>query len=325
MRDSHGSLDAFAGGDDITTDVRAVFPWSYKALSAPAARLFRLLGLHCGPDVSVPAVAALAGLPPRGTRGLLGEPTRAHLLTEHFPGRCTLHDWSQGTTLSHLGDSYQRLGRFDEAAGCLEEALAVLRAHDNRWAEGITLDILGTVHRRLHRHDEAVEHYHRALRTHRDIGNRWGEGRAPGNLGDAQLGAGKSEAARGSRPEAPAILSERDHADAEKVRERLARLGRVRTVRHTSPSIGTRPRHRGKAAAGHPYNGRRAREVQLPGRGVARPSGAASATPVFSDWRRCGRIFPVGVNQCVPGLVGSFGFRRARRTPQRAVRSLRFR
>ncbi|MGY0068746.1 AfsR/SARP family transcriptional regulator [Streptomyces sp. QTS137] len=92
VSESHGSLDAFAGGDDITTDVRAVFSWSYKALSAPAARLFRLLGLHTGPDISAPAAAALAGLPPREARGILAELTRAHLLTEHFPGRYTLHD-----------------------------------------------------------------------------------------------------------------------------------------------------------------------------------------------------------------------------------------
>ncbi|MGC0401015.1 DNA-binding SARP family transcriptional activator/Tfp pilus assembly protein PilF [Streptomyces sp. SAI-126] len=92
LRDSHGSLDAFAGGDDITTDVRAVFSWSYKAVSAPATRLFRLLGMHSGPDISAPAAAALAGLPLREARGLLVELTRAHLLTEYFPGRYTLHD-----------------------------------------------------------------------------------------------------------------------------------------------------------------------------------------------------------------------------------------
>ena len=92
LRDSHGSLDAFASGDDITTDVRAVFSWSYKAVSAPAARVFHLLGLHSGPDISAPAAAALAGLPVRETRGLLVELTRAHLLTEHFPGRYALHD-----------------------------------------------------------------------------------------------------------------------------------------------------------------------------------------------------------------------------------------
>ncbi|MFJ8598280.1 AfsR/SARP family transcriptional regulator [Streptomyces shenzhenensis] len=91
VRESHGSLDMFAGGD-LGTDLRAVFSWSYQALSAPAARLFRLLGLHCGPDISVPAAAALAGLTPRETRAPLLELTRAHLLTERFPGRYALHD-----------------------------------------------------------------------------------------------------------------------------------------------------------------------------------------------------------------------------------------
>ncbi|MEU9557215.1 AfsR/SARP family transcriptional regulator [Streptomyces fumanus] len=91
LRDGDDSLDVFAG-DDITTDVRAVFSTSYKALSAPAARLFRLLGLHSGPDISAPAAAALAGLTAKEARGPLVELTRAHLLTEHFPGRYTLHD-----------------------------------------------------------------------------------------------------------------------------------------------------------------------------------------------------------------------------------------
>ncbi|RCG16061.1 tetratricopeptide repeat protein [Streptomyces reniochalinae] len=91
LRDSHGSLDAFAGGD-ISTDVRAVFSWSYQALSAPAARLFQLLATAPGTDISAPAAAALAGLTRRETRGLLAELTHAHLLTEHFPGRYAFHD-----------------------------------------------------------------------------------------------------------------------------------------------------------------------------------------------------------------------------------------
>ncbi|MGW4299673.1 AfsR/SARP family transcriptional regulator [Streptomyces sp. NPDC004376] len=85
-------LDAFAGGDDLTTDVRAVFSWSYRALSAPAARLFRLLGLHSGPHIPVSAAAGLAGLAPCDVRAPLAELTRAHLLTERFPGHYTLHD-----------------------------------------------------------------------------------------------------------------------------------------------------------------------------------------------------------------------------------------
>ena len=43
--ETHDRLDAFTGADP-TTDVRAVFSWSYHALSAGEARLFRLLGLH---------------------------------------------------------------------------------------------------------------------------------------------------------------------------------------------------------------------------------------------------------------------------------------
>jgi hypothetical protein len=86
-----GLLDALDAGDPATR-VRAVFSWSYQALSPPAARLFRLVGLHPGPDISAAAAASLAGHPPAQTRRLLSELTRASLLTEHVPGRYSLHD-----------------------------------------------------------------------------------------------------------------------------------------------------------------------------------------------------------------------------------------
>jgi DNA-binding SARP family transcriptional activator len=435
LRECHGSLDAFAG-EDLSTDVRAVFSWSYEALSEPAARLFRLLGLRPGADISAPAAAALAGLPLRETRGLLVELTRAHLLAEHLPGRFTMHDllrvyaaervlaeespeerdravdrllswylhtadaayplltphrrrvpleplpegcrplaftehdqalkwcetertnlvaavhlaattgrpgiawrlgatlwgffylrshlhdwldvcrtglaaarsaadregeasglagvasaltqlnrydeaieyywqemvlrrdlkdvrgrsqavanlgnaylqsgrlkksieysrrglavdratgepWGEGISLVNLGDAYQRLGRFDEANQCLQEALTVLRSIGNRWVEGAALDILGTVEHRLRRYDSAVEHYRQALLAHRDVGNRWGEGHTLGNLGDVQLATGEPHAARTSWRQALTIFTEAEHPDAEKIRERLARL-----------------------------------------------------------------------------------------------------
>ncbi|WP_344525572.1 NB-ARC domain-containing protein [Streptomyces albiaxialis] len=91
LRESQGNLDALSGGD-ATTDLRTVFSWSYQSLSAPAARLFRLLGLHSGPDITAHAAAALAGLPFRETRRLLSEITWVHLLNEPAPGRYTLHD-----------------------------------------------------------------------------------------------------------------------------------------------------------------------------------------------------------------------------------------
>ena len=89
--DSHARLDALAAGDP-TIDVRAVFSWSYRLVSPGACRLFRLLGLHPGPDISVAAAASLAGAPAAQVRPLLTELTRAHLVTEPTPGRYTCHD-----------------------------------------------------------------------------------------------------------------------------------------------------------------------------------------------------------------------------------------
>jgi tetratricopeptide (TPR) repeat protein len=91
LRQAHDGLHGFDAGD-TTTDARAVFSWSYRALSAPAARVFRLLGLNPGADVTIGAAASLAGLPPAQVRPLLAELAGAHLVTEHTPGRYAFHD-----------------------------------------------------------------------------------------------------------------------------------------------------------------------------------------------------------------------------------------
>jgi tetratricopeptide (TPR) repeat protein/DNA-binding XRE family transcriptional regulator len=91
LADAWRRLDALDAGDAVNR-VRAVFSWSYAALRAPSARLFRLLGLHPGPDVSVAAAGSLAGLPLDEAHRLLTELTRASLLAEPVPGRYTFHD-----------------------------------------------------------------------------------------------------------------------------------------------------------------------------------------------------------------------------------------
>jgi DNA-binding SARP family transcriptional activator/tetratricopeptide (TPR) repeat protein len=85
------TLDAF-GGTDLATDVRAVFSWSFRLLSDDAARLFALLGLHPGPDISVGAAASLAAIPPGRAAAQLAELADAHLISEHRPGRYAAHD-----------------------------------------------------------------------------------------------------------------------------------------------------------------------------------------------------------------------------------------
>jgi DNA-binding SARP family transcriptional activator/tetratricopeptide (TPR) repeat protein len=88
-------LDLFDGGGP-TTDLRAVLFASYRILGPDAARVFRLLSLHPGPDVTVPAVASLAGVPQRPARRAVVELTRANLLTERVLGRYTFHDLLRG-------------------------------------------------------------------------------------------------------------------------------------------------------------------------------------------------------------------------------------
>ncbi len=91
LRDSTGRLDALDAGAPAAS-VRAVFSWSYRQLSPGAARMFRLLGLHPGPDISVPAAASLAATPIPEARRLLRELTRDCLIAEHAPGRYAFHD-----------------------------------------------------------------------------------------------------------------------------------------------------------------------------------------------------------------------------------------
>ncbi|MEO3777284.1 tetratricopeptide repeat protein [Micromonospora sp. B11E3] len=93
LRDESALWDALTAEDDEEADaVRAVFAWSYRALGTSAARLFRLLGLHPGHDVSVPAAAALAGVPVSQVRQALDALVTAHLLEQNAPGRYQLHD-----------------------------------------------------------------------------------------------------------------------------------------------------------------------------------------------------------------------------------------
>jgi DNA-binding SARP family transcriptional activator len=91
LRDARARLDALETGD-MLTDLRAVFSWSYCRLSQPAARMFRLLGVHPGPDVSTAAAASLAGLPAARARAALAELVRASLLTEDSAGRLGCHE-----------------------------------------------------------------------------------------------------------------------------------------------------------------------------------------------------------------------------------------
>ncbi|MEW2289505.1 BTAD domain-containing putative transcriptional regulator [Streptomyces sp. NPDC047841] len=125
LRESEDSLDAFSGEAPIA-DARSAFSWSYRLLTPAAARVFRLLALHPGPDCSPAAVASLAGLRTSQVRPLLAELVRAHLLSETLPGRYGCHELLR----AYAGE----LGRAEDGVPDLETARRRLLDHYLRGA-----------------------------------------------------------------------------------------------------------------------------------------------------------------------------------------------
>lgn len=118
LREAQGLLDAFDGDDDAT-NVRAVFSWSYQRLSEPAQRLFRLLGWHPGPSISVPAAASLAGATASQVRRTLRQLAGAHLVQESAPGRFSFHDLLR----AYAAEQAERIDSEADRRGATERVL----------------------------------------------------------------------------------------------------------------------------------------------------------------------------------------------------------
>ncbi|NKE60059.1 tetratricopeptide repeat protein [Lentzea sp. PSKA42] len=91
LREQNDLLDALDAGEDLVS-LRAVFSWSYNALSAEAAAVFGALGLAPGTDIGLLAIASLTALPAARVRTCLRELEQAHLVAQHAPGRYRMHD-----------------------------------------------------------------------------------------------------------------------------------------------------------------------------------------------------------------------------------------
>jgi tetratricopeptide (TPR) repeat protein/transcriptional regulator with XRE-family HTH domain len=85
-------LDVLGAGADEYTAVRSMFSWSYGSVPEPQAHMFRLVGLHPGPDISVHAAAALTGNTPAEAWRLLDDLAEAHLVEHAGRARFRLHD-----------------------------------------------------------------------------------------------------------------------------------------------------------------------------------------------------------------------------------------
>jgi tetratricopeptide (TPR) repeat protein len=93
LRDDSMLWDALSTGDGPHGEaVRTVFAWSYRDLPEEAARMFRALGLHQGPDISLAVAAAAVGIPVRAARRALDILLGAFLIQTVRPHRYELHD-----------------------------------------------------------------------------------------------------------------------------------------------------------------------------------------------------------------------------------------
>ncbi|WP_238007505.1 tetratricopeptide repeat protein [Dactylosporangium sp. AC04546] len=226
------AADPLSGGEP-GTDVRAVFDSSYRQLTPAAARLFRLLGLHPGPDLGTAALARLAGLGPSRVAPLLAELTGAHLLAEPAAGRYAMHDLLQAYAAERGREKDSRptraaaLGRLFEhfvstATGAVGTALPGETAGDGfddpaaarAWLDreranmvalaghgrpGDTISLAGAMHRYLdsgHYADALIVHT-RALDAARQQGIPAAEAQALNHLGIAYRRVGRFADAAG--------------------------------------------------------------------------------------------------------------------------------
>ena len=115
-------LELLDAGGDPRGAVASVFSWSYRHLALDAARMFRLLGLHPGPDWDRHAAAALASAGVAEAGRLLAVLARAHLIRSAGPGRYGMHDLLRAYAASHDPDQGRHAaltGLFDYyLAGC---------------------------------------------------------------------------------------------------------------------------------------------------------------------------------------------------------------
>ncbi|HEY3607154.1 MAG TPA: tetratricopeptide repeat protein [Pseudonocardiaceae bacterium] len=93
---AHPTLATFTDDADPAADIRAVFSWSYRQLSPDTARVFRLIGLHPGPDLEPYAVAALTSGTVDEAEHALDLLARASLIQPVGPTRYGMHDLLRG-------------------------------------------------------------------------------------------------------------------------------------------------------------------------------------------------------------------------------------
>ncbi|MCX5355583.1 BTAD domain-containing putative transcriptional regulator [Streptomyces mirabilis] len=108
-------LEALEPDDDDNSPLRTAFSASYRVLAPAARRVFRLLGLFPGPELTAEVAAAFLDAPLPQARRLLSALAAAHLIEPATVGRYRFHDL--------LREYAQERARVEETAADRDTAL----------------------------------------------------------------------------------------------------------------------------------------------------------------------------------------------------------
>jgi tetratricopeptide (TPR) repeat protein len=109
--------------------------------------------------------------------------------------RAAVNRGDRAAAHANLGIVLWRLGRYQEAARELDEALALYRELGDRGGEARALSNLGIVDERQGRYDSAAGYQARALAIYREVGDALGEVHTHGNLGIVDERQGRYDSA----------------------------------------------------------------------------------------------------------------------------------
>ena len=111
LRDaSLGALDE----DDPAASLPKVLSWSYSALTSEQARVFELLGIAPGPDISLPAVKSLTCLDHTQAIATLRSLEQVCLIDQDAQGRYRMHDLIRRSAAMHA-DKHQSIAERQKA------------------------------------------------------------------------------------------------------------------------------------------------------------------------------------------------------------------
>jgi tetratricopeptide (TPR) repeat protein len=147
LGDAARRLDILSSGDDPVAAIRPVLLTSYQALAPATQRVFRLLPAHPGADVSVAAVAAMAGLTGSAAEKELDRLVDVHLLQRDDFDRYRCHDLVTDFARERLLAGEPETSRSAAVQRCLDWyqkmiidvvlAINPLAAHEPHWRAGV--------------------------------------------------------------------------------------------------------------------------------------------------------------------------------------------